>query len=137
MGWLVSGGWFTCIACRLAEQQPRAVPRDPARLGDNARQHKPMTVEDQTSQQAPHPLRVRAAAIARKALLRVAPSYARYSVRQADTAATIGRLEADFAHVRERHTEQIERLEDLVRELVLAMESLRRSAATRDGDGEG
>jgi hypothetical protein len=52
-------------------------------------------------------------------------------------AATIGHLEADCAHVRERHTEQIERLEDLVRELVLAVESLRRSAAAGDGDGEG
>jgi hypothetical protein len=106
-------------------------------LGDNAGQHQPMTVERQTRQTAAHALRVRMAAIARKALPRVAPSYARYRLRRAETAATIGRLEADCAHVRERHTEQIERLEDLVRELVLAVESLRRSAAARDGDGEG
>jgi hypothetical protein len=106
-------------------------------LGDNAGQHQPMTVEHQTRQTTVHPLRVRIAAIARKALPRVAPSYARYRVRRAETAATIGRLEADFAHVRERHTEQIERLEDLVRELILAVESLRRSAAARDADGEG
>jgi hypothetical protein len=38
-------------------------------------------------------------------------------------------LEADLEHVRERHTEQIERLEDLVRELILALEALRTSAA--------
>jgi hypothetical protein len=42
-------------------------------------------------------------------------------------AATLARLEADFEHVCGRHTEQIERLEDLVRELVLTAESLRRS----------
>jgi hypothetical protein len=96
-----------------------------------------MTVADNTRQTVPHPLRVRVAGIARKALPRVAPSYARYRVRRAEMAATIGRLEADCAHVRERHTEQIERLEDMVRELVLAVESLRRSAAVRDGDGEG
>ena len=96
-----------------------------------------MTVEHQTRQTAAHPLRVRAAAIARKALPRVAPSYARYRVRRAETAATIGRLEADCAHIRERHTEQIERLEDLVGELVLAVESLRRSTADgAEGDGE-
>lgn len=95
-----------------------------------------MTVADQTRQTAAHPLRVRIAAIARKVLPRVAPSYARYRVRRVETAATIARLEADCAHLRERHTEQIERLEDLVRELVLAVESLRRSAAARDGDGE-
>lgn len=47
------------------------------------------------------------------------------------------RLEADFDHVRERHTEQIERLEELVRELVLAAESLRRGiVARRPPDGE-
>jgi hypothetical protein len=96
-----------------------------------------MTVEEHTRHTAAHPLRVHIAAIARKALPRVAPSYARYRVRRAEMAATIGRLEADCAHVRERHTEQIERLEDLVRELVVAVESLRRSQAARDGDGEG
>jgi hypothetical protein len=31
-------------------------------------------------------------------------------------AASLGRLEADFGHVRERHDEQTERLEELVRE---------------------
>jgi hypothetical protein len=42
-------------------------------------------------------------------------------------AGALGRLEADFEHLRERHTEQIERLEELVRELILTAESLRRS----------
>jgi len=50
---------------------------------------------------------------------RAFPSYARYSARQASTAATI-------EHIRKRHTEQIERLEDLVRELILTAEALRR-----------
>jgi len=57
---------------------------------------------------------------------RAFPSYARYSARQASTAATIARLEQDFEHIRKRHTEQIERLEDLVRELILTAEALRR-----------
>jgi len=57
---------------------------------------------------------------------RAFPPYARYSARQASTAAAIGRLEQDFEHIRKRHTEQIERLENLVSELVLAAEGLRR-----------
>jgi SAM-dependent methyltransferase len=40
--------------------------------------------------------------------------------------ARLGRLEAKLEHVGERYGEQIERLEDLVRELVLTAESLRR-----------
>jgi hypothetical protein len=106
-------------------------------LGDNASQQQPMTVDDQTRQMAAHPPRARVAAFARKALPRVAPSYARYRLRRAEMAATIGRLEADSAHLRERHTEQIERLEDLVGELVLTVESLRRRVAARDRDGQG
>jgi hypothetical protein len=41
----------------------------------------------------------------------------------------VARLEAEFEQLRKRHTEQIERLEDLVRELVLTAETLRRDAA--------
>jgi molecular chaperone GrpE (heat shock protein) len=105
-------------------------------LGDNARQHAPMTVEHQTRQPAAGPLRsVRLRALARAALQR-SPPYARYRARQAGVAATIARLEADFEHVRERHTEQIERLEDLVRELVLSVESLRRALPPREDDDE-
>ena len=74
--------------------------------------------------------------LARRALPRIAPVYARRRARAIELEATVRRLEADFEHVRERHTEQIERLEDLVRELVLAVESLRRSiAAPRSSDG--
>lgn len=57
---------------------------------------------------------------------RAFPPYARYSDRQASAAATIARLQQDFEHIGKRHTEQIERLEDLVRELILAAEALRR-----------
>jgi hypothetical protein len=77
--------------------------------------------------------------LARRALPRIAPVYARRRARAIELEATVRRLEADFEHVRERHTEQIERLEDLVRELVLAAESLRRGTAARhpaDADGE-
>jgi alanyl-tRNA synthetase len=51
-------------------------------------------------------------------------------------AASLERLQVDFEHVRERHTEQIERLEDLVRELVLTAESLRRANAREDSGGD-
>jgi hypothetical protein len=51
-------------------------------------------------------------------------------------AAAVGRMEADLEHIRERHTEQIERLEELVRELILTAESLRRSTlASREDRG--
>jgi hypothetical protein len=54
---------------------------------------------------------------------------------RAAMSAEVAGLRADLEHVRERHTEQIERLEDLVRELVLAAESLRR-AGSRTSDRE-
>jgi hypothetical protein len=75
--------------------------------------------------------------IAGRGLLRVARPYARYRARQAGISAKLAALTADVEHVRERHTEQIERLEDLARELVLTAESLRREIARRehrDGD---
>jgi hypothetical protein len=54
-------------------------------------------------------------------------------MREAEMAASLGRLEAEFKHVRERHDEQIERLEQLARDFVRTAESLRRaSAADRD-----
>jgi glucose-6-phosphate-specific signal transduction histidine kinase len=64
-------------------------------------------------------------------LLRAFPPYARYSARQASTAAALERLQRDVKHVRERHTEQIDRLEDLARELVATAESLRRDLARK------
>jgi 2-polyprenyl-3-methyl-5-hydroxy-6-metoxy-1,4-benzoquinol methylase len=48
----------------------------------------------------------------------------------------VARLQADLEHVRERHTEQIERLEDLARELILAAEHLRRGVSGAERDGE-
>jgi SAM-dependent methyltransferase len=52
--------------------------------------------------------------------------------REAATAATLAHLQADFDHTRERHAEQIERLEDLARELVLTAETLRRRVAAAE-----
>ena len=57
---------------------------------------------------------------------RLGPAYARKRSRKAETAAALGRLETEVEHLGKRHAEQIERLEDLVRELVLTAESLRR-----------
>jgi hypothetical protein len=94
-----------------------------------------MTADDQTRQAAARladPLRRarrRFRAIARRGLWRLAPAYARKRSRKAETAAALGRLETEVEHVGKRHTEQIERLEDLVRELVLTAESLRREIA--------
>ena len=96
-----------------------------------------MTAAEKTSPDRsaePQPgLRVRVSTATRRMLLRAMPPYARYSARQASTTAALQRLENDFEHIRKRHTEQIERLEDLVRELVQAAESLRREVARRDG----
>jgi hypothetical protein len=64
-------------------------------------------------------------AMLRRALARTLSPYARYRARQAALDGTVGRLEADVEHLGERHTEQIERLEELVRELILAVEGLR------------
>ena len=64
--------------------------------------------------------------MASRALRRVARPYLRRRSREAAAAAALADLQAGFEHTRERHTEQIERLEDLARELVLTAESLRR-----------
>jgi seryl-tRNA synthetase len=97
-----------------------------------------MTVDDQITAQTrvAGPARgVRGRA--RRALWRLAPAYARRRSRKAALVATVQRLQADFEHVSKRHGEQIERLEDLARELVSTAESLRREIAQRerrDGD---
>ncbi|HEY2180648.1 MAG TPA: hypothetical protein VGH09_03150 [Solirubrobacteraceae bacterium] len=70
--------------------------------------------------------------LARRALWRFAPGYARRRSGRRGTAATVERLQADFERLRERHTEQIDRLEDLVRELILTAETLRRDIARRE-----
>jgi hypothetical protein len=49
-------------------------------------------------------------------------------------AAEVSGLRAELEHVRERHDEQIARLEELVEELVLASESLRREIASESRD---
>lgn len=76
-------------------------------------------------------LRDRLWTAASRILLRVAPPYARHRARQARIEETLQRLDADLAYVRKRHAEQIERLEELTRELVLTAEALRREAANR------
>ena len=102
----------------------------------------PMTADDKTRPATPVAqtlgrTRRRLPGFVRRVLLRVAGPYARRRARVAGVAGALGRLEADFEHVRGRHTEQIERLEDIVRELVLTAESLRRASAPReDGGGE-
>jgi hypothetical protein len=48
---------------------------------------------------------------------------------RADLAGRLQRLQADFDHVSKRHTEQIDRLEDLVSELIVTAEGLRRRIA--------
>jgi hypothetical protein len=67
--------------------------------------------------------------LGRRVLWRFAPAYARRRSARADAAAGLGRVQAEMEHIGERHEEQIERLEDLVRELIRAAESLRRDVA--------
>jgi len=96
-----------------------------------------MTVDDQINAQIrvaapPAPAQRRPRELARRALWRFAPAYAQRRSSKAALAADVARLRADFDHVSKRHGEQIERLEDLARELVETAESLRREIAERD-----
>jgi SAM-dependent methyltransferase len=90
-----------------------------------------MTADDQTRQTATGPAetlrrsRRLLRAVARGGLRR----FARRRSGEAAAAAALARLETELEHVSERHSEQIERLEDLARELVLTAESLRRRVA--------
>jgi hypothetical protein len=92
-----------------------------------------MATDSQPTAKMRHPSQVagtrRARDLARRALWRVAPAYARRRASRVGTIVAVQRLEADFDHLRKRHTEQIERLETLVRELVLTAEALRREIA--------
>jgi hypothetical protein len=81
-------------------------------------------------------LRGRLRTAASRIILRTAPFYARHRVRQARIEVTLARLSADVEYVRERHTEQIERLEELVRELALSAEALRRDIARKERGDE-
>jgi SAM-dependent methyltransferase len=100
--------------------------------------HAPMTADDQTRRAAsgpavrPRGARVRLRGLARRRLARLAGPYLRQRRREADTAAVLGRVQAELERLDIRHGEQIERLEDLVRELVLTAESLRRGVADAD-----
>lgn len=69
--------------------------------------------------------RQRLRSLARRGLWRWARPYARRRARRAEAVRSLSRLES----VVERHSEQIDRLEDLVREIVLTAESLRREIA--------
>lgn len=69
---------------------------------------------------------------ARRALARLARPYARQRAREAALQGTVARLGAELERLGERHTEQIERLEGFVRELVLTAESLRRGVSDAD-----
>lgn len=64
--------------------------------------------------------------LARRLLWRAAPGYAARRSARLQALARVGGVEAEVEHLGERHGEQIERLEDLARELILAAESLRR-----------
>jgi hypothetical protein len=75
--------------------------------------------------------------LARRVIWRVARPYARRRRHQAEVEGSLARLRSDFEHVSERHSEQIERLEDVTRELILTAETLRRELETRRADGEG
>jgi seryl-tRNA synthetase len=77
-------------------------------------------------------LRGRGRELARTAMWRLAPAYARRRARRATVAAALQRLQDDFEHLSKRHGEQIERLEELTRELVRTAESLRREIAARE-----
>jgi SAM-dependent methyltransferase len=106
-------------------------------LGDNGRQLAPMTADDQRTPAIdvalpPHALRSRLRGLARAILWRVAPGYARRRSDRAALGIRLGRVEGELEHMGERHDEQIERLEDLARELILTAESLRRGVTDVD-----
>jgi hypothetical protein len=67
---------------------------------------------------------------------RFAPAYARRRARAASEADRLRLVELELKRVSERHTEQIDRLEDLARELVLSVASLRRAARHEPAEGD-
>jgi SAM-dependent methyltransferase len=96
-----------------------------------------MTAEDQITQVTRLPrslpaVRPWARALARGALWRVAPGYARRRSTRIANDGRLAYLETTLAHVNERHGEQIERLEEFVQDLIQAAESLRRSIVDVD-----
>jgi 2-polyprenyl-3-methyl-5-hydroxy-6-metoxy-1,4-benzoquinol methylase len=96
-----------------------------------------MTADDQITQSASGPAELarpvrRLRTLGRRVVGRVARAVLRRRSREAATAAALAHVQAELEHVRGRHSEQIARLEDLARELVLTSESLRRVAAGAD-----
>jgi SAM-dependent methyltransferase len=93
------------------------------------------TADDRTSNasrvdgRAPARLR----SLASRAMWRLTPAYARRRAARADALARLARVQSELQRVEERHGEQIERLEDLSRELILTAESLRRAVADANG----
>lgn len=76
------------------------------------------------------PPRRRFRRVVRSGLLRAIRPYTHYQRElDAEVVGAIQRQQAELEHVRLRHSEQIERLEQFVRELVLTAESLRRATA--------
>jgi SAM-dependent methyltransferase len=73
-------------------------------------------------------LRQRVRPLARALLWRLAPGYARRRAARGEALVRLGRVEGELDHVRERAAEQIARLEDLARELILTAEVLRRGS---------
>jgi hypothetical protein len=124
-----------------ASRSASVVSRSRAIVGDNAHPHASMLAQTQPTPAPPvaHMLqrfRRGLRPTVRQALWRVARPYARCRTRDVQMAAAVERLQADVEHIRKRHTEQIERLEELVRELVLTAESLRRAVAAREAHGK-
>jgi hypothetical protein len=81
--------------------------------------------------------RSQARELARRAIWRFAPAYAKRRVRNASESDRLRRLEQELERVGERHSEQIDRLEDLTRELVLSVASLRREIGRDDRQADG
>lgn len=103
-------------------------------MGDNASRRAPMNADDQTTSPARKARLARGATrrprlLARYVLLRVARPYMIRRAREAESAAALVRVQAELEHLQERHCEQIERLEDLARELVATAEALRQRVA--------
>jgi SAM-dependent methyltransferase len=70
--------------------------------------------------------------LASRAMWRFAPAYARRRAARADALVRVAWLQSEVLRVEERHAEQIARLEDLARELILTAESLRRGIGDVD-----
>jgi 2-polyprenyl-3-methyl-5-hydroxy-6-metoxy-1,4-benzoquinol methylase len=134
-------GAARAVASTWSQLAPQTIRRPPG-VGNNAGTPAPMTAENQTSpvarasellQRGPElapgrpPRGLRGAL--RWAVLRALGPYAHHQ-RELDgeLVAAMHRLWQSHQHVAERHGEQIERLEQLMRELILTAESLRRAA---------